>query len=93
VHSLLPIANNFLLPNAVGPDGRILVEAGSPEIWFWPPAIVYPKTGSLTIVLPNEEYDGYAGWTTDGRVVLTTQGIQSTLWRFRPAAAGRRIRD
>jgi serine/threonine protein kinase len=88
VHSPLPIATNLLLPNAVGPDGRILVEAGSPGSWFWPPAILDPKTGSLTIVLPNEEYDGYAGWSSDGRVVMTTQRLQSMLWRFRPVGPG-----
>jgi eukaryotic-like serine/threonine-protein kinase len=89
VASPLPIANNLLVPNAVGPGGRILVEVVPPGLWFWPPAILDPGTGSLTIVPPGAAFDSWAGWSADGKVVGTVRSLQSTLWRFRPDAAGR----
>jgi eukaryotic-like serine/threonine-protein kinase len=90
VRSPLPIAGNLLTPNAVAPDGRILVEVGTPALWFWPPAILDPRTGSLTIVPRGAAFDGYAGWSADGRVVTTAKGLESTLWRFLPHAGGRK---
>jgi hypothetical protein len=92
VNSPLPLASNQITPNAVAPDGRILVEVGSPGLWFWPPAILNPRNGSVTIVLPGAEADGYAGWSPDGRVVASQAAVQSTLWRFRPVvrSAGQR---
>ena len=84
VRSPLPIASNLLNPNAVGPDGRIALEVGSPGLFFWPPAILDPKTGSLTIVPATAANDGYAGWDAHGQIVTTAKAIESTLWRFRP---------
>jgi tRNA A-37 threonylcarbamoyl transferase component Bud32 len=87
VHSQLPIANTALTPNAVAPDGRILVEVGSLASWFWPTAILDPRTGSLTMA-PELVYDSRSGWGADGRVVATSESLESTIWRFRPLTAG-----
>ena len=90
VASPLPIASNLLMPNAVGPDGRILVEVGPQGLWYWPPAILDPRNGSLTIVPPGAAFDSWAGWSADGKAVATARSLQSTLWRFRPDTTGGR---
>jgi sugar lactone lactonase YvrE len=81
----MPIAPLPLAPNAVAPDGRILVEVVSRASWFWPAAILDPKTGRLTVVPPGVAYDmTFAGWDSQGRVVTVALGLESSLWRFRP---------
>jgi eukaryotic-like serine/threonine-protein kinase len=81
----MPIAPLGLAPNAVAPDGRILVEVVSRASWFWPAAILDPKTGRLTIIPPGLAYDmTSAGWDAQGRVVTVALGLESSLWRFRP---------
>jgi len=81
----MPIAPVQLAPNAVAPDGRILVEVVSRASWFWPAAILDPKTGRLAVVPPGLAYDMLsAGWDAQGRVVTVAMGLESSLWRFRP---------
>jgi eukaryotic-like serine/threonine-protein kinase len=81
----MPIAPVTLAPNAVAPDGRILVEVVSRASWFWPAAILDPKTGRLAIIPPGLAYDmTLAGWDAQGRVVTVALGLESSLWRFRP---------
>jgi len=80
--AIAPIA---LAPNAVAPDGRILVEVVSRASWFWPSAILDPKTARLTIVPPGIAYDmTSAGWDAQGRVMTVVLGLEASLWRFRP---------
>ncbi len=88
VRSPLAISNNLLLPNAVGPDGRIAVEVGARGLWFWPTAILDPRDGSLTISPPGAAFDGNAGWSPDGKLVTSAKGFVSTLWRFVPERVG-----
>jgi hypothetical protein len=38
----LPIVN-FIVPNAVGADGRFVVRVA--HNWFWPAAVLDPRTG------------------------------------------------
>jgi hypothetical protein len=53
--------------------------------WFWPAAILDPKTGRLAIVPPGLAYDMLsAGGDAQGRVVTVALGLESSLWRFRP---------
>ena len=81
----MPIAPLNLAPNAVAPDGRILVEVVSRSSWFWPAAILDPRTGRLAIVPPGLAYDmAGAGWDAQGRVVTIALAVESSLWRFRP---------
>jgi len=81
----MPIAPVTLVPNAVGPDGRVVVNVVSRASWFWPAAILDPKTGRLSIIPPGLAYDMVsAGWDAQGRVVTVALGLESSLWRFRP---------
>jgi tRNA A-37 threonylcarbamoyl transferase component Bud32 len=81
----MPIAPIELAPNAVAPDGRILVGVVSRASWFWPAAILDPNTGRLTIIPPGLAYDmPSAGWDVQGRVVTRALGLEASLWRFRP---------
>jgi tRNA A-37 threonylcarbamoyl transferase component Bud32 len=86
VRSDLSLAAVGLAPNAVAPDGRILVEIVSRSSWFWPAAILDPKTGALAVVPPGLGYDmTLAGWDDQSRVVTGARALESSLWRFRPA--------
>jgi Tol biopolymer transport system component/tRNA A-37 threonylcarbamoyl transferase component Bud32 len=88
VHSDLHLtATGALLSNAVGPDGRIVISVVPRASWFWPAAILDPKTGKLEVFPPGDQFDSYGGWTTDGHIVSTAHPLVSTLWRFRPANA------
>jgi sugar lactone lactonase YvrE len=74
----------FLTSNAVAADGRIIVRVAPASKWFWPAAVLDPRTGSLELLPPGEGYDGRGGWSPDGQPVYDAIGVQSTLWRFRP---------
>jgi hypothetical protein len=81
----LPIAPAVLAPNAVAPDGRILVQVVSRASWFWPAAILDPETGRVAVIPPGLGYDaGLPGWDAQGRAVTIALGLESSLWRFRP---------
>jgi sugar lactone lactonase YvrE len=85
VHGDLRFATGaFLTSNAVAADGRIVVRVAPASEWFWPAAILDPRTGRLEMLPPGEGYDGHGGWGPDGRAVYDAIGVQSTLWRFRP---------
>ena len=84
---LRPAPGGFLAPNAIGSDGRIALTVVSPASWFWPVAILDPRTGRLEVVPPGLDYDMYGGWDNQGRVVYYTQGQESSLWRFRPVTS------
>ena len=85
VRSGLSLAAVGLAPNGVAPDGRILVEVVSRASWFWPAAVLDPKTGVLAVVPPGLGYDmTLAGWDDQSRVVTGARALESSLWRFRP---------
>jgi hypothetical protein len=72
-------------PNAVGPDGRILM-AISPNSWFFPPAIFNPKTGTIQRIPIRYDADMFTpGWTPDGKIIAVGHTMESTIWRFRPS--------
>ena len=75
-----------LAPNAVAPDGRLAVRVTSPDSWFWPAAILDPRTGR-TEVLPQAAVADMLmpGWDAQGRLVTIATFTRSTLWRFRLA--------
>ena len=85
VRSDLALAAVGLASNGVASDGRILVEVVSRSSWFWPAAILDPKTGMLAVVPPGQGYDmTLAGWDDQSRVVTGARALESSLWRFRP---------
>jgi hypothetical protein len=79
----------YLSSNAVGADGRIIVQVVLPASWFWPIALLDPASGAMTLVPPGATADMRGGWSTDGRIVYYTQDLQSALWRFRPVTTNR----
>jgi hypothetical protein len=90
VHSDLRIsAVGTIASNAVGPDGRILVGVVPRASWFWPLAMLDPKTGRLEVLPPGDQYDTNGGWTTDGHIVTLAQPVVSTLWRLRPQGSSK----
>ena len=84
---LRPAPGSLMAPNAIGPDGRIALTVVSPASWYWPVAILDPRTGRLEVVPPGLDYDMYGGWDSHGRVVYYAQGQESHLWRFRPVTS------
>jgi len=74
-----------LTPNAVAPDGRIVVAVDSPDSWFESPAVIDPRTGQVEKVPITFGGDIHSpGWTKDGRITASRQPIRSSIWRFRP---------
>ena len=87
----IPIKSDLRLvyelgPNAIAADGRIAVRVASKESWFWPAAILDPRTGELKVLDPPGFDADMAspGWDRDGRLVTTAIAMRSSLWRFRP---------
>jgi hypothetical protein len=88
VHSDLRLASGvYLTSNAVGADGRIIVQVAPRSSWFWPAAILNPATGQLDVLPPGTGYDMKGGWSADGHIVYDARSLHSALWRFRPVGA------
>jgi hypothetical protein len=84
VRSELHLAPVPLAPNAVGRDGRILVQVMARDFWFWPAALLDPATGKLERIPVQYQGDVIrAGWTRDGRIVGLGLPLKAGLWRFR----------
>ena len=76
-----------LSPSAVGPDGRIVVRVVAADSWFWPAAILDPRSGALTEIPGARDRDmDRPAWSPDGRLVSLALPMRSSLWRFRPVA-------
>jgi hypothetical protein len=89
----IPRSGNYRLiaslsPSAVAPDGRIAVRVVSGDNWFWPAAILDPRTGVLTPLPSVQDLDmPRPAWGADGRLVSLALPWKSALWRFRPVTA------
>jgi Tol biopolymer transport system component len=72
-------------PNAVGPDGRILMAINVTDSWFYPPAIFDPTTGKIQRIPIRYDADMFTpGWSADGKIIAVGHTMESALWRFRP---------
>jgi len=72
-------------PNAVGPDGRIAVMLAPKDSWFWPAAVLDPKTGQVERLSTGYDVDmSYPGWTSDGHIVTWSTAFSPSIWRLRP---------
>jgi hypothetical protein len=81
-----PVAPVPLAPNALSPDGRLLVGLVRPDLYFNPPGLVDTNTGRVTR-MPSEilcDYQGI-GWTPDEHVIALKIGTRATMWKFQPA--------
>ena len=81
----LELSSMALSPNAVAPDGRIVLSVTSPPSWFQSAAIMDPGTGRLERVPTKFSGDiHYPSWTKDGRIIAAGFPMRSSIWRFRP---------
>ena len=74
-----------LSPNAVGSDGRILVQGGRTDTWSYRVGAIDPASQSVSVV--PLQFDGdliVPGWTRDGKIVSIGFRYRMNLWRFRP---------
>jgi Tol biopolymer transport system component len=78
------LANLPVAPNAVGPDGRILLQVAPLDSWFWRAAILDPRSGKMEIALDYEADMPGSGWDAEGRVVTCALFCRACIWRFRP---------
>lgn len=69
-------------------DGRIVLPISVRDSWFWVPAVFNPDTGEVQrIPLPFQADPPTPAWTSDGKIIAVTFGLNSSLWRFLPAGA------
>jgi hypothetical protein len=81
----LKLAPAPLSGGAVGPDGRILVSAVSPETWLPAPAILDPASGSLVLVPVRATGEILtASWGRGGTILAMALGTNGEFWSFRP---------
>ena len=79
-----------LSSSAVAPDGRIAVRMVPKDSWFWPAAILDPRSGAITQLPGVRDLDMPApAWGPDGRLVSLAQPERSALWRFRAIGGAR----
>jgi len=77
-----------LSPNAIAPDGRILVHGGGIDTWNFRVGIIDPVKKLLQIVQLYFNGDpAVPGWTSDGRIMSVGLQYRMNLWRFRRIAA------
>ena len=87
---IIPLAGLRLSPwplaaNAIARDGRLAVRVISPDSWFWPAAILDPRTGRTELLPEAQSADMLMpGWDPQGKIVTIATFTQSALWRFRP---------
>ena len=79
-----------LAANAIARDGRLAVRVILPDSWFWPAALLDPRTGRTELLPESAAADMLMpGWDTQGRIVTIATFTRSTLWRFRAAVRDR----
>jgi hypothetical protein len=74
---------------AIGPDGRVLVSAVSPETWLPSPAVLELATGALTLVPVRASGEILtASWGHGGTILAMALGTNGEFWSFRPKDEG-----
>ena len=74
-----------IAPNAVARSGHIVVRVTKKDSWFWPAAILDPRTGSTSLLPETSITDMLRpGWDPQDRVVTVVKFTTGTLWRFTP---------
>jgi hypothetical protein len=70
---------------AIGKDGRIAVRLAPKDSWFWPAAILDPRTGKIETIPAGFDADmAYPAWDRQGRLVTSASTLSASLWRLRP---------
>ena len=79
------IADDPLSPASVDASGRIVFEIDSPDSWFERLALIDPSRKSFTVIPIRFTGDLWSpAWLSDGRIAAIGEGIDSSLWRYRP---------
>jgi serine/threonine protein kinase/Tol biopolymer transport system component len=73
-----------IAPNAIARDGRIAVRAAPFDSWFWPAAILDPRTGTEELATEYQADMETSGWDTEGRLVASAAFLRASIWRFSP---------
>jgi hypothetical protein len=76
------------LAHDVRHERKVAVKVLHPELS--PAAIVDPKTGATTVLPVGTDHDATAFWAPNGRIVVTGEGLDASMWRFRPGSSGGR---
>jgi hypothetical protein len=71
-----------IAPNAVATDGRIAVRVAPFDSWFWPAAILDPRTGTEELATEYQADMEGSGWDTEGRLVTSAAFLRASVWRF-----------
>jgi hypothetical protein len=69
---------------AVDANQRMLLDTSSPLMWFYRPALLDLRNGSLTKIPMSYIGDCLApAWAADGSIVCQAVGLTGSLWRYR----------
>jgi hypothetical protein len=91
IQSALRLAPGLMGSNAIGKDGRLVLSVAKPDAWFYGAGILDPRSGKLAGIALSFTGDLLApGWLDDGRILSSGWPLRATLWRFRPAASGKK---
>ena len=80
------ISDDALSSAAVDASGRVLFEIDSPDSWFERIAMIDPARKTFTVIPTGFTGDVWSpGWESDGRIAAIGEGIDSSLWRYKPS--------
>jgi predicted Ser/Thr protein kinase len=89
IPSQYTISDSSLSPNAVDASGRVVFEVDSPDSWFEQIAMLDPARKTFTVIKTGFSGDMWRpAWEADGRIAAVGDGLESTLWRYRPQKSG-----
>ncbi len=90
VPSKYTISDSPLSSKAVDASGRVVFEVDSPDSWFEQIAMIDPAHKTFVVIKTGFSGDmWHPAWEEDGRIAAVGDGLESTLWRYRPQKNGR----
>jgi eukaryotic-like serine/threonine-protein kinase len=85
IPSQYTISDSPLSPGAVDASGRVVFEVDSPDSWFEQIGMIDPVRKTFVVIRPGFSGDMWQpAWESDGRIAAVGDGLESTLWRYRP---------
>ena len=79
------ISDDPLSSAAVDASGRIVFEIDSPDSWFERVAMIDTSRKTFTVISTGFTGDSWSpGWESDGRIAAMGEGLESSLWRYKP---------
>ena len=84
------ISDSPLSQGAVDASGRVVFEVDSPDSWFEQIAMLDLAHKTFSVIKTGFSGDmWHPAWEADGRIAAVGDGLESTLWRYRPRKAGK----